>query len=874
VSDNEGEVPEGQIQAPPLSRSDRLGFRVRRWLGHPLLRRFDWQFSARYWTSRRRLQRAGFLFGRLAFRLRTRWKTQRESISILRGIVQALLAQLLLAAVLVIGLVFVDQTLIGPSRSFSGGVFSQLLAITAQIAGIFLGLYFTAVSVVASTAYARVPGEVRTLLMREKVGNLYIRTVAFLAGACVLLLAAQAMGFKPGVVSLAVIAFLAMAAILSFLVLGLRLFNFFDPTALVAYLTTDFLRWSQSATVVGFRRHDPSFQAHYQRQAQAVLATFKHVISLSLRQETVEGPILAELASRGLHLETLYGQHKGRIPTQSYWFRRVYRHRNWLTTDHIRTDLALKTGTGLDPESVPDPLWVEAEVAQAEADILERLITAKQFRDAIAVTEVHAQTLGSLGRTFAVDEAIQLQDRTARLVRAVGRANSVPDAPTEEEAQDFSLLLGLTDSYSSAVLSLLLGLSERLRATSAETLANGVDAVNWRKPKTAYGGGLPRKALEQLEYLKKGIETELAVERDLVSPAWYRHQIVALGFVRFLDTTVKRLIATFRETFPDEVETLVQCGQFVFAAQLLQRGLEAYNKLGHHLHEFEACFDRLATLRRVSDVPWVVIPWADHYRSVEADRQGLVVALGESAAGLIAVPRSPHWPDYFGQACVVLAEESYLAMASRNDDLFQKVFAAYFLAGLSAYDRLMKELEDESVETRIIFSSEPVQNLLDRSGWAIIYSELDGRHLWDTAKAMWDRYLSGQSDPQKTVEFINTMVTFRQSVFALKPGDIGRTAWTQDFGRRLRERGILSDDEFLFGPHRSPRHASPLIRVLMRGSGLMIDPDAVFLATYLLKRPEASGLESTRQVESFQEMFQREEERGTQPDDEEEDWSI
>lgn len=872
MSDNEGDVPEGQIQAPALRRSDRLGHRLRRWFGHPLQRRFDWQFSARYWTSRRRLQKAGFLVGRSAFRLRSRWETQRESISIFRGIVQTLLAQLLLAAVLVMGLVLLDQTLIGPSESFSSSVFTQLLAITAQIAGIFLGLYFTAVSVVASTAYARVPGEVRTLLTREKVGNLYIRTVAFLAGACILLLAAQAVGFKPGVVSLIVIAFLAMAAILSFLVLGLRLFNFFDPTQLVTYLTHDFLTWSQSATVVGFRWDDPSFQAHYQRQAQAVLATFKHVIGLSLRQETVEGPVLVELGSRGLRLQTLYSQQKVRMPTQSYWFRRVYRHRNWLTTDHIRTDLALKTGTALDPESVPDPMWVEAEMGQAVADILQRLIVAKQFRDAITVTEVHAQMVGSLGRTFAVDEAIRLQEKTARLVREVGRASSIPDAPTEEEAQEFSLLLGLTDSYSSAVLSLLLGLSEQIRATSAETVAQAVDAVNWRKPKAAYAGGLPRKAVEQLEYLKKGIETELAVERHVVSPAWYRHQIVALGFIRFLDATVKRLIATFRETFPDEVETLIQSGQFVFAAQLLQRGLEAYNKLGHHLHEFEACFDRLATLRRVSDVPWVAIPWVDHYTSVEADRQRLVVALGQSAAGLIAVPRSPHWPDYFGQACVVLAEESYQAMATGNDELFQKIFAAYFLAALSAYDRLMKELEGETVETRIIFSSEPVQNLLELSGWAIIYSELDSRHLWDSAKALWDRYLSSQSDPRRMVEFINTMVTFRQNVFALKPGDISRTAWIQDFGRRASERGVLSDDEFLFGPHRSPRHPSPLIRVLMRGSGLMIDPDAVFLATYLLKRPEASGLESTRQVESFQEMLQREEERGAQSDDEEEDW--
>jgi hypothetical protein len=57
-----------------------------------------------------------------------------------------------------------------------GNLFSSL----AQIAGVFLGLYFTAVSVVASTVYARVQGDVRSLLLRDKVGNHYIGIVASL----------------------------------------------------------------------------------------------------------------------------------------------------------------------------------------------------------------------------------------------------------------------------------------------------------------------------------------------------------------------------------------------------------------------------------------------------------------------------------------------------------------------------------------------------------------------------------------------------------------------------------------------------------------------------------------------------------------------
>ena len=39
----------------------------------------------------------------------------------------------------------------------------------AQIAGVFLALYFTAVSAIVSSVYANVPGDVRLLLTREKL---------------------------------------------------------------------------------------------------------------------------------------------------------------------------------------------------------------------------------------------------------------------------------------------------------------------------------------------------------------------------------------------------------------------------------------------------------------------------------------------------------------------------------------------------------------------------------------------------------------------------------------------------------------------------------------------------------------------------------
>jgi len=155
-----------------------------------------------------------------------------------------------------------------------------LLSIIASISGIFLGLYFTAISVVASSIFARVPSDLRELLLKEKVGYQYIKILVILTSTSILLLGYIVFGGFPGVFISLFIILLGCFGIFCFVVLGIRVFSFLDPTRLSDTIFYDLNSNIRLSTINGFRWSDPNFQSHYQKIAARDISTLSTLIKL------------------------------------------------------------------------------------------------------------------------------------------------------------------------------------------------------------------------------------------------------------------------------------------------------------------------------------------------------------------------------------------------------------------------------------------------------------------------------------------------------------------------------------------------------------------------------------------------------------------
>src|SRR5262249_39713335 len=160
-----------------------------------LKRKYERQLSQRYWRWLGRARSARFRLSRRYFQSHVSLQSEYQHLTILAQVFRRATRSIFVAAILVWISIWIDGWSQGRGGELRGllrqyqhidpPIYFTLVTGLLGVSGIFLGLYFTAVSVVASTVYARVPDSVREILMEEKVGNLYISEVATLASVTI-----------------------------------------------------------------------------------------------------------------------------------------------------------------------------------------------------------------------------------------------------------------------------------------------------------------------------------------------------------------------------------------------------------------------------------------------------------------------------------------------------------------------------------------------------------------------------------------------------------------------------------------------------------------------------------------------------------------
>jgi len=738
---------------------------------------------------------------------------------------------------------------------------AQLLATIAQVSGAFIGLYFASVTIVASTVYARVPGDIREIVIRDKIGNRYITLIAVLAAVCVLQLAALAAGVKIGAFNLAAVVLLTLAAVLSFLDLGIRLFAFYDPAHLVSsYVAPDLAQLIRSASRRGLNWSDPSFQSHYHRRAERILAIFSDIVAHSGTEPHLQKDSLLKMGRQAAALIAYYVPLKGTIPDQSLWFRRTLHHKNWFEIDESRASIALRTGTQLDPTQVPDYLWFERECARIADACLAVFLERKDYENAYLLISALRNTLSALARELFFEEALEILSLLESSFDA--HVKSVPDKQTLEQQQKLIPALAVIDGYGLCLATICVDFAQCLQLITQDEvrlLSNKLPAA-----RTGAGPRLVhfRAVREQIEYLEPRLKFEVGVEGHQVSPDWYVSQLLAIGVRRGLKDGVTRLVEAFSGPFLARVKPLIEAKRYVLGAQLIQRGFEIEKKMDLCLERARELEEKMKTLHRTPDLPVPEIDW-EHLRSrADAARETLLIDFGRIVPFVADASKRGELPDYFGASYWYLAEGTHDALLEGKWDLFQKLFALFFLAATAVLDRHRSDWLQPSNRAGMAYYADIIVDLLDMSGTARIIAELGDDTSWRTVCRVWDAYLASSSDPAALLRSIVAATKIRDSLFGISPRGVAQTAWEQKLERLLQTRGIPADRfgvRYGFGDEdEAQAQMAPLLRAMSR-MGWFLRPHDVFLATFVRQKDQMEAEDLGLRVREFERALKREE---------------
>ena len=816
-------------------------------LGYRLMMRFGG--SERYWRIRRMARRLYFATAGRLFSARYATSEALADASALRYLLARTAIPVLLACAFIAGFAFfqdsgndlADKLNLG---ELDANAYNSMLESVASVTGVFLALYFTAVSAVAAAVYASVPHDIRALMLRDRLGNVYVAGVAFTMALSILLLMVHAAAGAAYRLALPVVAALVLFSIFAFIRLGQRAFSLYDPTRLADTVLREFGTWFGRAKFGGWRWDVPEFQDHYRKQARRSTSSLASLMRIATKQQHLRGESNRYVIRRTIALLAGYLTGLHEIPTQSRWFGQRYEHQQWYLAGSTELETATNTESSLQPKTVPDTTWVEDElVAPLVAGVKDDVLN-KRLENACKAMEWYPNLWERFGDSWATAEGLRWSKDLCEGIVEIVAGDDFNDEPRSP------YLAGLLDTAAMLPMSVELGLNRKVDDLDVQALGKRIRESDWAKQGTPYEFNLSSNVLRAMEEAQSGIAFEHAANApsSTRTPGWYVEELTLLAFEKDLKAQLDPLVDSLCSWYPNAADRLLTAKKLDAAVAVLSRGLEVAWKLERHVVRWRATVEVIRAEGERVDFKRPEWNWNDYDGKIRKLRLEVLERLARAIPSLALQERRDDIPDYFGYAVHRTGEACYESLENNDAEFFEKLFPAYFIGSLFASERIKPDVADLFPEQALTWMFEPVLDCLDLSGYAFLYSELHGNpRPWETCKAQWEEYLA--QDGEERLERLAAFSAFQQGQFGLTPRSIMRTRWQMAFGEALEQ--LPRDDEagarHRFGD-RPVKHESRIIRRIapdegMLGSMLIHNASDAFISIFLAKRKGAEDLD-------------------------------
>ncbi|OGP83552.1 MAG: hypothetical protein A2Y95_12935 [Deltaproteobacteria bacterium RBG_13_65_10] len=199
-------------------------------------------------------------------------------------------------------------------------------------------------------------------------------------------------------------------------------------------------------------------------------------------------------------------------------------------------------------------------------------------------------------------------------------------------------------------------------------------------------------------------------------------------------------------------------------------------------------------------------------------------------------------------------------MERKQEEGFPKLFLAYFNASTTIQGNFINYARQPGQEDYVRVAMDAIIDVMDLSGLAFLFSELDGTHFEKIVECVWDLHFQRFTDKAAIVRALYASIDSKLSLPLFSPSAMQRQAWGRRLVRAMVDRGIIVD--WHLDPSRGRRRARPhpsavIESVLVSFGHPMQAPHEYFAAIYIARRVEANGIDLPRGVETCRKGIER-----------------
>lgn len=726
------------------------------------------------------------------------------------------------------------------------GTYDGILTTILTFVGIFIPLYLTSLTSAIEEKYSELPYKIRTLILKERIENVAVGFAFFLtAYNLIALVYSAALGSRPIIV-------VAVAALLGGLSIPMLAAHFThqssvfrNPVAFSGPLLNELADWSRQATTQGYKWDNSSFQEYYHQQATLVVQGLQSLADL-LTQEGQRKALITLIESISRFLPYYLLNVKPKIPENSLWFEKTTKFNDWYLATGLQITtlmMAKETRTNLPTDSEPDYEWLEKKLLVILEKTCSHLVEERKFE---AVYEVLAKaffTYKEIGMVWQISTA---QESLNKIAQAIYQQMTIDiGRPSTDNRHEVLVYLQTVINLNILPVQTLLGFFDSVETIDVAALEKFVGQVNWQKPENIYTLGLPREAYSGLEYLIPKLQFELDVEGYPVSATWYTLQLALQPIAQGLHEHTEHLIQFGKNFYITNGRMALDNNQGSFAVMSLSHGLEFFDKLDHHMYRLKDLATVMEGKRILKDIAWPEWDWSAFDTQIQEANEEIVLQMANCVPYLVseAISFDESYPDLLGQALDIVGEAYFDALHNNQTRLIQPLFKNYIVGLLRKQESVLERVRDwKNPHSAIVLGTEPFADLLELSGYALLYSEYhQNTELWQSVKAVWDNYLLTE---ENRIQIINML--YRTSLARRQPSITSRGMlrdhWTRIFGDALNTIELVhipdSSNEF-WRSSMIRNHPSLLIRAIASSdrlgnfAGFGYDAASVFVDLYL-----------------------------------------
>jgi len=803
------------------------------------LRRMD---TKNYWSNQRLRQRARFEFTSLQYRLFKR----KENLSTVRSHFFSVIATIVLPfilSVLAVGMLcLIEHTLstywrvplFVKTRNFQG-LFSTL----AQTVGAFVGLFYASLSVIISTSYSSTSSEIRRLVVKNSLSNIYLKISTFLVGASVVQLILTSTSYSPGLLNASTDLVLCAITIFFFGSIALGLFRLFDISLLIQASLGEFATHVRGAASNKSWSKDNSFQLHHAKLAANCLANVEELIKLQQNRKATS----TYLKHHGLSITAAFQPYlevKNQIPLHSLWYFRKRKIPPWSLTTEAQATMALMGGTVYSGEEVEDTLWVEKRLLSMVKSIALVLIEARDFASLLQVFNALQEETQNCAALGGIEESALIFKLHAELTGSV-----IEHLETFSELDAISRI-GLGDLLGAGAISRLIGMMQTFQKFPLSN--NLIDLEGIESNTTDRKLTRIDKLNRSLEHLGKWIAFEKDVEGKRITSNWYINADVAFVYVRYFNEFLSSLRGSLQELLATAKKAREREANPLFVLAICIRIHEFRRRLNPYLINLRSIIKKGTD--SIPEQNLDLVPELISEEPLDDYRQAVLIVVEV----LIENPhysRTDEIPDYFGRCVSWVADEISDAMENGDVDYFKELFPKYLSACWSDYIRGLNEpILDKRLRFRQV--TQPLKDLMVLCGYAKLYDELTQEQFWPITIVAWNEFLESHPNADKVCEFLAGVGDNRRIDFFFSVNDQINHRWRMQLTEHVRQTRPAFNP---FDSMHSTKKRSLIDKYFYDGRMMSGDPEDIFLAFYLKDHHSARNVTFSRKVEDLRKRF-------------------